>query len=161
MKKLYTILLLLTLCVTALAQNGRDLYNKYSDKSGMEAVYISPAMFRLIGRIPDVEFQDGEVNFSPLIKSMTGFYILNTTDPAIGASLYADVNKYVQSGHYELLMEAKENGEVMRMYTVGDQHTVTSFVMLAREGDEVSFISFDGKMDREQMENLLAQAAEN
>lgn len=161
MKKLYTILTLLTLCVTALAQNGRDLYNKYSDKPGMEAVYISPAMFRLIGRIPDVEFQDGEVNFSPLIKSMTGFYILDTADPDTGASLYADVKRYVSSGHYELLMEAKDNGEVMRMYTVGDQQTVTSFIMLSQTGDEVSFISFDGKMDREEMENLLAQAAED
>lgn len=160
MKKLYTILVLLTLSVTALAQNGRDIYNKYSDKPGMEAVYISSAMFRLIGRIPDVEFQDGDVDFSPLIKSMSGFYILNTTDPAIGESLYADVNKFVQSGHYELLMECKENGEVMRMYTVGDPKTVNSFVMLSQEANEVSFISFDGKMDRAEMENLLAQAAE-
>ena len=159
MKKLYMILVLVLISVSALAQSGRDLYSKYSDKPGVEAVYISPAMFRLIGRIPDIEFKDSEVDFSPLIKKMTGFYILTTLDPAIGASLYDDVNRYVQSGHYELLMEAKENGEVMRMYTVGDPKTVTSFVMLAHEGDEVSFISFDGNMDREMMEKLLAEAA--
>ncbi len=159
MKQIYTILLLVTLSVTALAQNGRELYNKYSDLPGMEAVYVSPAMFRLIGRIPDIEFQDSDVNFSPLIKSMTGFYILNTSNAETGAALFADVKKYINSGKYELLMEAKEDGEVMRMYTVGDEKTVTSFVMLAQDSTEVSYICFDGKMDRAQMEQLIADAA--
>lgn len=159
MKKLYIFLALVFLSVTAWAQNGRQLYNKYSDSPDMEAVYISPAMFRMIGRIPDVKFQDGEVNFSSLVKSMSGFYILNTSNASVGEALYGEVKKFVQSGAYELLMEAKENGSAMRMYTTGDEKTVTSFVMLAREGNEVSFISFDGKMNREELENILAEAA--
>ena len=73
MKKIYIILVLLALSVTALAQNGKSLYNKYSDRPGVEAVYISPAMFRMIGKIPDVEFKDGEIDFTPIIKSMSGF----------------------------------------------------------------------------------------
>ena len=153
------ILVMLTLSVTALAQNGRQLYNKYSDTPGMEAVYISPAMFRMIGMIPDVEFQDEEINFSPVIKSMSGFYILTTSNAGVRDALYADVDKYIKKGQYELLMEAKENGSVTRMYTVGDEKTVTSFVMLSREADEVSFISFDGQMDREKMEELMAKKA--
>ena len=76
MKKLYIFLALVFLSVTAWAQNGRQLYNKYSDSPDMEAVYISPAMFRMIGRIPDVKFQDGEVNFSSLVKSMSGSPVL-------------------------------------------------------------------------------------
>jgi len=159
MKKLFTIVTLITLCVTAFAQNGRDLYNKYSDLPGMEAVYISPAMFRMIGKIPDVEFQDESVNFAPVIKSMTGFYVLNATDPKIGADLYADVRKFIDGGKYELLMEAKENGEVARIYTVGDEQTVTSLVILAQEKSETAFIAIDGKMDRAQLEDLMAKAA--
>ncbi len=159
MKKLFTIVTLITLCVTAFAQNGRDLYNKYSDLPGTEAVYISPAMFRMIGKIPDVEFQDESVNFAPVIKSMTGFYVLNATDPKIGADLYADVRKFIDGGNYELLMEAKENGEVARIYTVGDEQTVTSLVILAQEKSETAFIAIDGKMDRAQLEDLMAKAA--
>lgn len=159
MKKLYIVLMLVFLSVSALAQNGRELYGKYSDSPGMEAVYISPAMFRMIGRIPDVEFQEGSVNFSSIVKSMTGFYILNTSDPVTGKALYSDVKKFVDAGRFELLMEAKDNGSVMRMYTAGDSRTVNSFVMLSQEKGEVSFISFDGKMEREQLENILAEAA--
>ena len=159
MKKIYAMMVLLSLSLTAFAQGGRDLYEKYSDLPGISAVYVSPAMFRLIGKIPDMELQDESVNLTPLIKSMSGFYILSTEDRATSESLYADVKKFVKSGRYELLMETKDDGQVLRMYTVGDEKTVESFVMVTKEDSEVSVISFDGKMDREQMENILAEAA--
>lgn len=159
MKKIYAMMVLLSLSLTAFAQGGRDLYEKYSDLSGTSAVYISPAMFRLIGKIPDVELQDESVNLTPLIKSMSGFYILSTEDRATSESLYADVKKFVKSGRYELLMETKDDGQVLRMYTVGDEKTIESFVMVTKEDSEVTVISFDGKMDREQTENILAEAA--
>ena len=152
-------MVLLSLSLTAFAQGGRDLYEKYSDLSGISAVYISPAMFRLIGKIPDVELQDESVNLTPLIKSMSGFYILSTEDRAASESLYADVKKFVKSGRYELLMETKDDGQVLRMDTVGDEKTIESFVMVTKEDSEVTVISFDGKMDREQTENILAEAA--
>ena len=159
MKKLYAILALLTLSLTALAQGGREIYSKYSDLPGMEAVYISPAMFRMIGKIPDVELGDEDINFSSIIKSMTGFYILSTENSKDAAALLDDVNKFIKAGKYELLMEAKDDGEATRMYTVGDEKTVTSFVMVSHEKDEISFISFDGKMDREKMGELIAKSA--
>lgn len=159
MKRFILIFTLLALSVSALAQNGKKLYSMYSDLPGMEAVYISPAMFRIIGKIPDVELNDKNVNFSSIIKSMTGFYILNTENAEVGTKLFADVKKFIDSGKYELLMEAKDDGQVVRMYTVGDEKTVTSFVMLARDKDEVSFISFDGNMDREELEVLITEAA--
>ena len=100
MKRIITIAALLILSLTAFAQSGKQLYSKYSDLPGVEAVYVSPAMFRLIGRIPDVEFKDEDIDFSPMIKSMTGFYILETEDPKVSADLYADVQKFVNSGKY-------------------------------------------------------------
>ena len=159
MKKLFAIMVLALMSVAALAQNGRDIYNKYSDEAGVSAVYISPAMFRLIGKIPDVKLEDSEVNFSGLIKSMSGFYIISTENLAIADDLYSDVKKFIQKGDFELLMEAKDNGEVMRMYTAGDDKTVSSFVMITRDESEVSFIAFDGRMDREELEGLIAEAA--
>ena len=161
MKKFYILVLMLLASVSALAQNGRALYNKYSDLPDVEAVYISPAMFRLIGKIPDVEMQEGSVNFGPIIKTLSGLYILNIPKSDAAAQLADEVNHFVTKGHYELLMEAKDNGEVMRMYTVGDDFVVNSFVMLARQGDEVDFICLDGTMPRDQLEALIADATKN
>lgn len=159
MKKLFAIMVLAVLSVAALAQSGRDIYNKYSDEAGVSAVYVSPAMFRLIGKIPDIEMEDSKVNFSSIIKSMSGFYIISTENTVVADDLYSDVKKFIQKGDFELLMEAKDDGEVMRMYTAGDDRTVSSFVMLARDEAEVSFIAFDGRMDREELEILITEAA--
>ena len=71
MKKLYILVAMLLVSITALAQDGRSLYNKYSDYDNVEAVYISPAMFRLIGKIPDVKMEGENVNLGPVIKSLS------------------------------------------------------------------------------------------
>ena len=159
MNRIFALLVMLAASVTAFAQNGRSLYNKYSDYDNVEAVYISPAMFRLIGKIPDMELQEGNVNLGPIIKSLTGLYILSTTREDIAADLATDVNHFIQRGSYELLMEAKDNGEVMRLYTVGDEQIVNSLVMLARDAAETSFICLDGTMPRDELETLIAEAA--
>lgn len=160
MKKIYSILVLITLSLTALAQGGRELYSKYSDLPGMEAVYISPAMFRMIGKIPDVELGDEDINFSSIIKSMTGFYILSTEKSEHAAALLDDVNKFIKAGKYELLMEVKDDGDSTWMFSAGDAKTITSFMMLSQEGDEISVIFFEGNMDREQFGEMVAKSAE-
>lgn len=159
MKKIYAIIAAIVLTVPAFAQGGKELYNKYSDLPGVSAVYISPAMFRLIGRIPDVELADEDVNFTPIIKSMNGFYLLSTEDVATGDKLYGEVSRGLNKSKYELLMEAKEDGEVMRLYSVGDDKTVTSLLMLAKDGSETTFLSIDGQMDRSKLEEVIASAA--
>ena len=159
MKRIAIIAALLLASIFSFAQTGKSIYQKYSDAEGVSAVYISPAMFRLIGKIPDVEMQDGSVNFGPIIKSLSGLYILNIPKSDAAAQLADEVNHFVTKGHYELLMEAKDNGEVMRMYTVGDDKIVNSLVMLSRDASETSFICLDGTMPREQLEALIAEAA--
>ena len=162
MKQLYILVAMLLMSVTAIAQDGRSIYNKYSDNANVEAVYISPAMFRLIGKIPDMEMpEQGSVNLGPIIKSLSGLYILSIKEGQVAEELADDVNRFISKGQYELLMEAKDNGEVMRMYTVGDDFVVNSFVMLAHEGNEVNFICLDGTIPRDQLEALIADAASN
>lgn len=161
MKKLYIILILLAVSISAIAQDGRALYTKYSDLPGVEAVYISSAMFRLIGKIPEVEMNGEDVDLAPIIKSLKGFYILSTENQATGNDLYADVTKRLERGEYELLMEAKEDGEVMRLYTAGDDFTVRSFIMLTRDASEVTFMGLDGEMPRDQLEDIVMKAVED
>ncbi len=156
MKHITLILAALLLSLSALAQNGKSIYQKYSDAEQVSAVYISPAMFRLIGKIPDIDTGSDKVNLSPVIRSLTGMYILNSENAAINGQLRAEAERFIQSGKYELLMEAKDSGQTMRMYTVGNDKVVNGFVMLAAEADEVTFICLDGQMPRDQFENLLA-----
>ena len=44
MKKIFIVAVAMLLTFTAFAQDGRSIYNKYSDAKGVSAVYVSPAM---------------------------------------------------------------------------------------------------------------------
>lgn len=157
MKRIVALLTLLAVSVAALAQSGKDIYNKYSDLPGVEAVYISQSMFRLIGRIPDIEVNDKDVNLTSFIKTLSGFYLISCEKNQTAAKeIYDDVKNYIGSGKYELLMESKDNGDIVRIYSLGDEKTIESFVMLEQDDGETSFICFEGKMNRGELENILA-----
>jgi hypothetical protein len=161
MKRIYAIAVMLLMTVAAYAQSGKSLYNKYSDSNGVSAVYISPAMFRMIGQLPnlDVEASDGEkVDIAPLIRSFEGFYLLDVSDKSQAASLRQEVQTMIKSGRFEVLMEAKDSGSTMRIYTVGDDKIISSLVMLAQEGDSVQFICLEGTINRKDLETLMAKS---
>lgn len=155
MKKFLSFLLLATLTVTVSAQSGRDIYNKYSDEEGVTAVYISKSMFKLIGKLPSVELNDEDFNLSELVKSLEGFYLIEVADNAgIRQSLRDDVDKYMKSADYEMLMEAKDDGETVRMFITSKGDEVKGFVMLIVDADECVFICLDGSMSREALDKV-------
>ena len=151
---------MLLIAVGAFAQEGKRLYNKYSDQEGVSAVYISPAMFKLIGQLPDinVETADGKkMDMAPLIRSFSGFYMLNFENKsALSAELYKEVTAMVNKSSFELLMEVKEAGSTIRMYTLGDEKVVNSFVCIINEDDQTMFFWLEGTMNRSDLENLMA-----
>lgn len=151
---------MLLIAVGAYAQEGKRLYNKYSDTEGVSAVYISPAMFRLMGHLPDInlEVADGQnMDLAPLVRSFTGFYMLNISkESAASADLYKEVTNMVDKGDYELLMEVKDNGSTIRMYTLGNEKVVNSFVCIISEEDETMFFSLEGSMNRSDLEKFVS-----
>ncbi len=151
---------MLLIAVGAFAQEGKRLYNKYSDQEGVSAVYISPAMFKLMGQLPDinVETADGKkMDMAPLIRSFSGFYMLSFEKmSAASAELYKEVTSMVNKGGFELLMEVKDDGSTIRMYTLGDEKVVNSFVCIINEEDETMFFSLEGSMNRSDLEKLIS-----
>lgn len=160
MKKILLIAAFMLLAFTSFAQNGRSIYNKYSECKGVSAVYISPALFRMMGKLPDMDVRGDDVNLTPIIKSLKGFYLINSENPEINGELRQDVDSFVGNGEYELLMEVKDGGEVVHMYTTGSETEVTGFILFVSEETECTFICLDGRMQREEFEQLLASQME-
>ena len=160
MKKIIAAVVLLLAAISLQAQSAKNLYRKYGDEKGVTAVYISPAMFRLIGHLPNVELDDEDLDLRPILKSITGMYILNCENAVVADKLLNDVEKMLDSGEYEMLLEAREEGELTRMFTNGNNQVVRSFILLNIEDDEVNFISFEGNIPREDLENAIAKGAE-
>lgn len=55
-------------------------------------------------------------------------------------------------------MEAKDEGETVKIYVISDDGYVTSLVLISSESDETTFIASDGKIKQEEI-GILVQAA--
>ena len=145
----------------AWAQDGKGIYNKYSDNESVSAVYISSSMFKLMGnKIPNMDMGEGEINLGPFIKSLNAMYLLDCDDPDLCNEIKSDVNKFIKKYDFEMLMEIKDKGEVVRIYTVGNEKTVTQFILTAAEHEAFTFICLDGTMSRADLENAIAKATQ-
>ncbi len=160
MKKLFTIAAVLLLGTLAHAQDSKTIYNKFSDEKGVSAVYISPSMFKMIGKLPEIEIGDNgeKVDITPIVNTLKGFYLLNSSDDGIVRRLNNDVKGLLDKGSFELMMEAKNDGETIRIYTDGDDNFIRSLVMMALSGSEATFLSMDGLINREALEQMIARS---
>lgn len=162
MKKLIVIAAAILLTFSAFAQDSRSIYNKFSDEPGVSAVYISPSMFKMIGKIPSIELGDNEkMDITPIIKSLKGFYLLSSSNRDVKERMSADVKRFINSGKFELMMEAKDSGDAVRIYTTGNDNVIESFVMMATDNSETTFISMDGLINRSDFEKLIGAAMDN
>ena len=57
-------------------------------------------------------------------------------------------------------MEAKDSGEIARIYVVTSADMVLSFVMISSEPGECTVICIDGKIAKTDIEKLLSSAME-
>ncbi len=150
---------LFLLTANAWSQDGKGIYNKYSDNEEVSAVYISSSMFKLMGRVPDMNVGDESMNLGPLIKSLNCMYLIDCDDPDVSREIKSDVNKFINKYKFDMLMEVKDRGETVRIYTTGNEKTVTQFILTASEESAFTFICLDGTMSREELEKVIAKAA--
>lgn len=118
-------------------------------------------MFKIIGKLPDLEVKTAEgesMNLAPLISSFKGFYMLDISNPATISAIDKDVASMISKGRYELMMEVKDEGEALHIYTSGNEKLIESFVFIASDGDTLQFICIDGEMNRSNFEKLIAGA---
>ena len=144
------------------AQDGKGIYNKYSDNENVSAVYISSSMFKLMGnKVPNMDLGEGSsMNLGSIIKNLNSMYLLDCEDPDLTKEIKSDVNKFINKYDFEMLMEIKDKGEVVRIYTTGNERTVTQFIMTAAEYDAFTFICLDGTMSRADLERAIAKATQ-
>ena len=145
----------------AWAQDGKGIYNKYSDNEEVSAVYISASMFKLMGKVPNMDLGEGSMDLGSIIKNLNSMYLLDCEDPELCDEIKSDVNKFIKKYDFEMLMEIKDKGEVVRIYTTGSEKTVTQFVLTASEYEAFTFICLDGTMSRADLEKAIAKATQN
>ena len=161
MRRIIILAILLLSATIASAQEGKNIYNRYSGGKGVSAVYISPSMFKIIGKLPDLEMEtaDGNsMNLAPLISSFQGFYMLDISNSTTASAINKDVASMISKGRYELMMEVKDEGNTLQIYTSGNEKIIESFIFTASDGDSIQFICIDGEMSRSDIEKLIVSS---
>ena len=161
MKKLTILFVLAAFSIGAAAQDFNSLYNRYSEMDGVSAVYISPTLFRMFGNLPDVQYEDESLNLTTVVRSLDGFYLLSTERDDLAAPLYDDVKRLMNRGRFELLMEAKQDGEATRFYMISKGDIVTHLIMISRGEGSANFIGMEGEMYRKDLEKILSKKRAN
>lgn len=156
MKRALLTIMIALAALTASAQNYKSLYQKYSDDERVTAVYISPAMFKMIGKLPEVKIEDNDLDLAPMIKSMTGFYMLQTEDKDLAEKISKDIFKVVGANNYETLMEVKEKGQRINILSLGDKDILKSLLLTVFDDGKRMFIGIDGLMKREEVEDAVS-----
>lgn len=147
--------------ITAYGQDYKTIYQKYSDDDRVTAVYISPAMFKMIGKLPEVRIEDNGLDLAPMIKSMTGFYMLQTEDSSLAEKISKDVTRIVGGGNFETLMEIKDKGQKVNILSLGDDQFLKSLLLTVFDSGESMFIGIDGLMNRADVENAVATVSKD
>lgn len=155
MKKTLTIAALVLLTSGLSAQDAKSIYKKYSEQPEVTAVYISPAMFKMMGQIPDMEIESEDINLTPAIQALSGMYLLSSENPEINRTLNREIDNLVDKGDYNLFLEVKEDGESVRIYTRKKKDVIKEFVLIASEPDECTFICIQGDISPQMLESLM------
>lgn len=156
MKKLLLSLLLAAATLSASAQSANELYNKYSGMKNAETVYISPAMFKMMKSLPDMDVQGQEdLDISPIIQNFDGMYVIEIENFTI--PFMEDVKKFVKSHKLELMMESRDQDETTQIYFAQKDGIVTEFVVVNSEKNEADFVCFTGKMKMEDLSKMLGK----
>jgi translation initiation factor 2B subunit (eIF-2B alpha/beta/delta family) len=118
-------------------------------------------MFKLMGnKVPNMDLGEGSMNIGPIIKNLNSMYLLDCDDPEISKEIKSDVSKYIKKYDFEMLMEIKEKGETVQIFTTGNEKTVTQFILTAAEYEAFTFICLDGTMSRADLEKAIAKATQ-
>ena len=133
--------------------------SQYRNKQGVDVFELGSlgtAFVKSIFSVSSVNDKDAREALT-MLKGLKGLTIISYEDAEPGLKKTIDGKLQKMLKGVDLLMEAKDNGQTMRMYTLGDEKIVNSFVMLALENDETTFICIDGKMNRKDLEKVLAE----
>ena len=161
MKRSILTLIISMVAISAFGQDYKTIYQKYSDDDRVTAVYISPAMFKMIGKLPEVKIEENGLDLAPMIKSMTGFYMLQTEDSSLAEKISKDVTRIVGGGKFETLMEIKDKGQKVNILSLGDDQFLKSLLLTVFDTGESVFIGIDGLMNRADVENAVATAGKD
>lgn len=137
----------LILCLSINAQN--KIFDKYNEMRSVSSVYISKAMIDMQSNV-----FAGDVYIGKMAGQLDGVYIISTRDANIKKELRQDLNKFIASEKYELLMKQKSTVSSSSFYIKSKGNKVKELVMITDGAATLKFISLIGDFSLKDIQNI-------
>ncbi len=148
-----TILMLLT---SANAQSLQRFFEKYDDDSRFESVSVGKFLFSLA-----LISNDMDANERELLSNLKKIRILTTNDVQnrdFTNNVMKDLDKVVNSGNYESLVEVRDKGERVNIYTKMSGDNYTDLLIAVKDAGEISLIWLNGKLPKKFVDQIQQDA---
>lgn len=148
--------LLMLVSMTANAQV--QAFEKYSNVKDISYVYVSKTMLSmamsrmepgspLVGSVPGFTVKG-------IMNKLSGLQVITSKTEAAGKVLKSETMAIVKNGKYNLMMQADNAGEKVRIYDMeGKKQSV--IVMITEESKETTVIVFSGTFTKKDIAGLI------
>ena len=155
-------------------EDGNYVYNRWCDQPDISATYISPEMFGMMERLPEINILGRQVDLSGIITDLKGLYLLDfartlSDKPWVSYSrnstsmgLRRDIRDFLDENHYTTWMDMRQDGMYTRLYISSDGTTVSGFVLVNMddEFDYGRFVCLEGRFPQQEFEKILKETLE-
>ncbi len=167
MKRLLTLVLLMSVCLGAFAQ--ASWLKKYEKIKGIERVYISGAMLNMVG-LGSIISQGNKstsdkttevtsrYSHAEMLKRIGGILILESGTETVGKIIKADCENIAKNKNYELLMSTETDGEISKIFilpiTKGDTRYFKEMLLFTIDKESSQLIQILGNFSEKEIQQL-------
>lgn len=151
MKKYVIVLVWMAICQTGFAQSAESLFNYFKDEKGVESVSISPFLMKF-ARL----FMDEDDKNNPMIKGINSVQVLDLEDsPKNVQERFAKEVKKLKLNGYKTWIQAKEDGETVKIVAKVKDDIVCELLILTTGDDDCSLVLMKGKIKRNDIQAVI------
>ena len=151
MKKYVVALVLMAVCQSGFAQNAESLFNYFKDEKGVESVSVSPFLMKF-ARL----FMDEEDKNNPMMKGINSVHVLDLEEsPKEVQERFAKEVKKLKLNGYETWIQAKEDGETVKIVAKVKDDVVHELLILSTGDDNCALVLMKGKIKREDIQAII------
>lgn len=152
MKNVIFALSFVLICLTANAQSAvNTIFKQYAEDDKFTAVYVSEAMFGMLGNIQVEDAEDQAV--MNVLKDMKELHVL-TTEEGDGLKYYEEAAKKINTASYKTLLTVRDKKENVRIFVKEEGAIITELLVLVGSIDEFVLVSLIGKIDIQKISKL-------
>lgn len=155
MKKYVFIILMSIACAHASAQ--KELFEKFEDAKNVESVYISKAMFELVGATKIGNMSVKNIPIGDKISKIDHLYILSSKDAKMATGLAEAFATYYKEGKFEELMRVKNDGQKTTIYMRQLKNKMNEIGLFSTGDGIAKIISLVGMLTIEDIKDVVGK----